>query len=102
MSLKTYLNSLVRYDDLKLNLPGYKLARDDNLRNNKRAKVGIYSKEIFAVWPVPINSLKEGLLQEIFIVNEKDLYHHYIDHQSISRRALWFLTFTRSAPVKHD
>ena len=63
MSLRRHLDSLVFYDDLRLNLPGYKLARADNLRNNKRGKVGIYFKETAAVWPVPINSLKEGLLQ---------------------------------------
>ena len=49
MSLRRHLDSLVFYDDLRLNLPGYKLARADNLRNNKRGKVGIYFKETAAV-----------------------------------------------------
>ena len=77
MSLRRHLDSFIFYDDLRLNLPGYKLARADNLRNNKRGKVDIYFKETVAVWPVPINSLKESLLQEVFIGNEKDLYNHY-------------------------
>ena len=51
-------------------------------------RVGIYFKEALAVRPVPINSLKEYLLLEVFIGNKKrfDLYHHYIDHQLNHKR----------------
>ena len=60
-----------RDDDPRLKLSGYKLVRPDKLSNGKRGGVGIYFKETLAVQPVPTNSLKECLLLEGFIGNEK-------------------------------
>ena len=68
---ETYLDSSVPNDDPRLNLSGYKSVRLDKLCNGKRGGVGIYFKETLAVQPVPTNSLKECLLLEGFIGNEK-------------------------------
>ena len=65
---ETYLDSSVPNNDPRLNLSGYKLVK---LSNGKRGGVGIYFKETLAVQPVPTNSLKECLLLEGFIGNEK-------------------------------
>lgn len=52
-------------------IPDYKLVLADILSNNKRDCIGIYFKKNFAAWPVPINSLKECLLLEVFIENKE-------------------------------
>ena len=68
---ETYLDFSVPYDDLRLNLSGYKLVRADNLSNNKRGGVSIYFKETLAIRSVPTNSLKKCLLLKVFIGNKK-------------------------------
>ena len=68
---ETYLDSSFPYDDPRLNLSGYKLVRADKLSNNKRGGFSIYFKETLAIRPVPINSLKECLLLQVFIANKK-------------------------------
>ena len=68
---ETYLDSSVPNDDPRLNLSGYKPVRLDKLCNGKRGGVGIYFKETLAVQPAPTNSLKECLLLQGFIGNEK-------------------------------
>ena len=55
---ETYLDFPAPYDDPRLNLSGYKLARADNLSNNKSGGVGIYFKETLVIQPVPNNSLE--------------------------------------------
>ena len=68
---EAYLDSSVPNDDPRLKLSGYKLVRPDKLSNGKRGGVGIYFKETLAVQPAPTNSLKECLLLQGFIGNEK-------------------------------
>ena len=62
----TYLDSPVPNDDSRLNLSDFKSVRADNL------SVGIYFEESFAVRPVPINSLKECLLIDVFVGNKRE------------------------------
>ena len=54
-----YLDSSVLYDHSRLKSSSYKLVRAYNLSHNERGGVGFYFKESLAVWPVPINGLKE-------------------------------------------
>ena len=84
---ETYFDSSVPYDDLRLNLFGYKLVRADNRSNNKSSGVRIYFKETLAIRPVPTNSLKRRPLLEIFIGNKKGFV---------------FFVFARPTPVKHN
>ena len=69
---ETYLDSFAHYDDPILNLSDYELVRPDNLSNNERGSVGIYFKETLAIRRIPINSLKECLLLEVFIGNKTE------------------------------
>ena len=67
---ETYLDCSIQYDDKKLDLDGYKLARADNLNNDKRVGVGIYFKELLATRQAKLNFLNETIIFEVFIQNK--------------------------------
>ena len=67
---ETHLDSSIQYDDKKLDLDGYKLARADDLNNDKRVGVGIYFKQLLATRQAKLNILNETIIFEVCIQNK--------------------------------
>ena len=69
---ESYLDASVSSDNDNLNKIGYMLARADRPGNVKRGSVCVYFKDSLPVRCLPNSYLKECLLLEVSINNEKD------------------------------
>ena len=82
-SSETFLYSSIPNDDHRINIVGHSLLRADHARNTKKGGVCRYYKAFLPlIKEDDITDVKEWLVAEIIIDNEKCFLHAFIGHQA--------------------